>query len=151
MDSRVTKATLEFFLIVLRHLCDKLQLPVVVGSHKLGLFAAAKEDESSFRLAVHAWQQWRDLEALLKSGAKELVVPVITDDSRALRKLLFVRVLSADEGSPALVDTKSFKVVVVDRLARKPLARDLAEKFVGLIRSVNQWCGRWEARDPCMC
>ena len=38
MDSRVTKATLEFFLIVLRHLCDKLQLPVVVGSHKLGLF-----------------------------------------------------------------------------------------------------------------
>ena len=33
---RLAPNTMEFFLILARHVCEKLQLPVYVGSHELG-------------------------------------------------------------------------------------------------------------------
>ena len=132
-DGRVLSGMMEFYLITLRRICAGLDLPVALGSHKLGMMIAAASDASSLRLQVQGMEHWPDIASSFKN-AREALFPVIFDDARVKRKCLLLRVC-ATEASETLVTASRLRVHVCDHVARKGLGRDLAQKVAGLIRS----------------
>ena len=134
-DGRVLSGMMEFYLIALRRICAGLDLPVALGSHKLGMMIAAASDASSLRLQVQGMEHWPEIASSFKN-AREALFPVIFDDARVKRKCLLLRVC-ATEASETLVTASRLRVHVCDHVARKGLGRELAQKVVGLIRSVG--------------
>ena len=70
---------LEFFLIVLRHVCEVLGLSVHVGSHRLGERVGGPVPVDRVRAAVQSWKQFGDEEQRRAQAARELLVPVCHD------------------------------------------------------------------------
>ena len=141
-DGRVLTGMMEFYLITLRRICEGLGLPVALGSHKLGMMIAAASDASSLRLRVQGMDHWPDIASSFKN-AREALFPVFLDDARVKRKCLLLRV-SATEASETLLTASRLRVQVCDHVARKALGRELAQKVVGLIRSVGSGSGAQE-------
>jgi len=134
-EGRLLKGMLEFYLIVMRRMCEKLALPVAIGSHTLGMAIAAAADASGLRLAVQGLKHWPEIAASMER-AREALFPIILEDSRVQRKCVLVHV-SAGHGEERLVTASSLRVRVSDHLARKSLGRELAQKVAGLVRSVG--------------
>ena len=134
-EGRLLKGMLEFCLIVLRRMCQKLALPVAIGSHALGMAIAAAADVTGLRLAVQDLKHWPEIAASMRT-AREALFPIILEDSRVLRKcvLLCVR---AGKDEESLLMASSLRVHVGDHLARKSLGRELKQKVVGLVRSIG--------------
>ncbi len=130
------KGTMEMCLHALRRVCERLKLPAAIGTHKLGLYAAAADDVGGFRLRVRSWAQWTDLATALHS-ATELLEPVPLEDARVQRKCVLVRVAVRD-GAASLVDAKAFTVTVWDPIAKRSRSEELAKKLVGLICSAKK-------------
>ena len=88
---------MEFFLVTLRRLCDRLRLPVALGTHKLGLHVYAVENVAHLRMAVQRWKSWEVLEEELKS-AETFIVPVCLDDGKFSRDCVLVSVCGEAPG-----------------------------------------------------
>ena len=143
-DGRLLKGMLEFYLIVLRRLCQRLGLPVAIGSHRLGFAIAAADDASALRLIVQGWEQWQEMSQSIRES-QELLVPVVLEDARVQRRCVLVRVL-AQGGADNLASAGVLEVRVSDRIGRKRLAKELGDKVVALIRSVNSEAGHEAVR-----
>ena len=137
-DGRLLKGMLEFFLLVLRRVCQKLDLPVAIGSHKLGKAVSVAEDSFALRLMVQGWEQWQDMTRALRQ-AKQFLVPVVLDDARVQRKCLLVHLSAGDgDGEDSLLTrADSLRVRVSDHVGRKALAQGLAVKVVGLLQAAD--------------
>ena len=143
-DGRLLKGMLEFFLIVLRRLCQTLGLPAAIGSHRLGLAVAAADDASALRLLVQGWEQWLEMAQRIRES-KELLAPVVLEDARVQRRCVLVRVL-AQGGADSLAAAAVLEVRVSDRIERKRLAKELGDKVAALVRSVGSEAGHEAVR-----
>ena len=76
---------LEFFLIVLGHVCEVLGLSAHAGSHRLGGRAGGPVPVDRVRAAVQSWKQFGDEEQRRAQAARELLVPVCHDPGAAVR------------------------------------------------------------------
>ena len=81
-EGKISQGVLDFFLILLRRITDTLELPIVLGPHKLGRMAYAADTAGSLRLDLVSWPLWRDTLAIRLSQAGKLVVPVSLDEKR---------------------------------------------------------------------
>ena len=71
--------TLEFFLKVIRRICEKLELPLAVGSTALGRRLGDGESAVHLLQTVRGWQHWSQQECARVRGAKLFFVPVCWD------------------------------------------------------------------------
>ena len=91
---------------------------------------------------MQGMDHWADIASSFKN-AREALFPVFLDDARVKRKCLLLRV-SATEASETLLTASRLCVQVCGHVARKALGRELAQKVVGLIRSVGSGSGAQE-------
>ena len=91
-EGRLLKGMLEWYLIVLRHLCEKLKLPVAVGSHTVGMALGGSQDAEDLRLKVQGMEHWPAIAASMRT-AKEALFPVILEEGRVQQKCVLVRVI----------------------------------------------------------
>ena len=81
---KLSQGVLDFFLIILRRIAEILELPIVLGPHKLGRMAYAADTAGSLRLSLMSWPLWRDSISPCLRDARELVVPVSLDEGKWL-------------------------------------------------------------------
>ena len=75
----LSSGTLEFFLKVINRICDKLDLPLAVGSTALGRRLGDGETAAHLLQTVRGWQHWNQQERGRVRGAKLFFVPVCWD------------------------------------------------------------------------
>ena len=127
----VTKDVFEFFLIVARHLCRVLDLPVVISSHKLGHTVGTEHRMEQLLASVTGWPTWRVDEV---RAATEWMVPVCVNESGALTDWVLVRVTADGAEGGTLGSARGFVVEVTDRSRRPQLANRLATAVMSLLR-----------------
>ena len=93
----LTKGVLEFFLIVLRHVAEKLGLPLAVGSHTLGERLHSSENAAALRMAVQSWKAWEKTAAAF-GAARGVVVPVLLDSAKCAQKVVLVSARASGDG-----------------------------------------------------
>ena len=71
--------TLEFFLKVVKRICEKLELPLMVGSTALGRRLGDGESAAHLLQTVRGWQHWDQEERARVLGSKLFMVPVCWD------------------------------------------------------------------------
>ena len=125
---------LEFFLIVLRHVCEVLGLSVYVGSHRLGGRVGGPVPVDRVRAAVQSWKQFGDEEQRRAQAARELLVPVCHDPegSGARWDWVLARVVAEEDGV-ALNDARALRGFVADRHARPSLAARVGQRVCAVL------------------
>ena len=131
-EGRLSKGALEFFLIVLRHVCGILQLPWVLGSHKMGLHVHTASSVARLRLIVRTWKSRLALEGDL-ADAQRFIVPVRIEDGKVCKDCVFLAVES-QVPKQALPSASRLMVRLWDPVRRTRLADSLAQKVVRLVR-----------------
>ena len=133
-EARLLKGVMEFFLIVLRRVCERLHLPIVLGTQRLGYDLQTVRNEEDMQLMLMTLKSWAHWERMVTStaSAKLFQVPVALDDAKQLRDCVLVNVspLRADE---SLGTASGFKVDVYDVVGRSSLATRLSSNIVKLL------------------
>jgi len=133
-EGRLLKGVLEFFLIVLRRICERLSLPIVLGTHRLGYdlqAAQTEEDMALMLLTLQSWQQWERMVANT-AVAEAFLVPVALDDNNVLRDCVLITVAPLTAGQ-RLGEALGYKVDVYDVVGRSSLAERLCRNMVKLL------------------
>ena len=129
----LAKGTMEFFLILARLACQKLELPVAIGGIGLGqrLVRCVRRDESvaELRQSLLGWASWRR-EDVLRSQVFFLPLPLTEDES--CREWLLLTVTSSGQGE-ALSRAVGLRVTVADRSGRLSVATRVAKLLGSLI------------------
>ena len=133
------KGTLEFFLILARQVCQRLNVRVAIGSIGVGerLTGSASRQEGveevrrEFERGMSSWSALRH-EAQL---ARFLLLPVPLFDGRNCREWMLLTMSSAVEGE-TLGGAGSFQVGVADRCGRTQTAGRVAKLLEGLLCGV---------------
>ena len=136
-EARLSKAVLEFFLKILRRLCDRMDLSVAIGTHRLGQDVFAAEDLGLLKLKLQSWESWTWMQESI-SKARQFLLPVVCDDGKVPRDCVLVMVTGADEAQ-FLGEARSFEVHVFDVLMRSGVASKLAENVLGVLAAVRGW------------
>ena len=125
---------LEFFLIVLRHVCEVLELPVYVGSHKFGERVGGCLPVERARALIESWKQFGGEEKNRVRDAEEFLVPVCYDpEGSGVRwDWVFARVAAAEAGT-SLNLADALRTFVADRHGRPGVARRVGERLLAVL------------------
>ena len=125
---------LEFFLIVLRHVCEVLGLSAYVGSHRLGERVGGPVPVDRVRAAVLSWKQFGGEEQRRARAARGFLVPVCCgpEGSGARWDCVLARVV-ADEEGVSLNDARALRACVADRHARPSVAARVGERACAVL------------------
>ena len=93
----LSKGLLEFFLIVLRRVCDALRLDVMVGTHAVGEEVGSVGKVADLLEAVRGMPTWMRLAEDLPAR-QELLLPVPVTVGASLRECVLVEVRSTVVG-----------------------------------------------------
>ena len=99
----VGKDLLEFFLILVRHLCQQLSVPVFVASSALGHRVGSRETVEHLCNTVEGWRQWGVIERERAQAAREFLLPVVRDADEGSRDWVLVSVVGPDVERPLSV------------------------------------------------
>ena len=102
-----------------------MDLPVALGSHRLGQDLDSAEDLGLLKLQVQAWKSWPALRERI-AKATRFLVPVIRSDDKVPRDIVLLMVTATD-GVTLLGKTTEIKVYVFDALRRQSVADRLAK------------------------
>ena len=142
-SGRLSKSVLEFFLIVLRRIAEKLDLPVAVGTHALGRAVDEFTNESLLKLTVRTWKSWAWLSERIGS-AKQFLLPVIRDEGKYPRDVVLL-VVSAISDGVTLGNAQQFEVRVFDVLGRSGVAEKLVRNVVAVLSTISDMSGVQDA------
>ena len=142
-SGRLSKSVLEFFLIVLRRIAEKLDLPVAVGTHALGSAVDESTNESLLKLKVRTWKSWAWLSEHIGS-AKQFLLPVIRDEGKYPRDVVLL-VVSAISDGVSLDNAQQFEVRVFDVLGRSGVAEKLVRNVVAVLSTISDMSGVQDA------
>ena len=134
-EGRLAKGVLEFFLIIFRRVTECMELPVAVGSHRLGQDIHFAEDVAFAKAVLRVQETWGRVSARI-AAAEYLLLPVVLDESKVPRDCVLVTVKSSNPGEP-LARATTLRVEVVDALKRARLASRLASKVCGLVATLE--------------
>ena len=134
VGGRLSKSFLEFFLIVLRRICERMKLRVAIGSHALGLALGRAENLALLKLNVQTRASWL---AFLESvgAAQEVLIPVIRDEGKFPKDIVLLHLVA--RGEHINVGSK-LEIKIFDILGRT----FVAEKVTSISRCFicNRWC-----------
>ena len=88
---RMTKGLLEFFLLVLRRISEKLALPVYVAPHAVGLRIHEVEDLELLQLKLRTWKSWPAVAAAIQE-CQQLFVPVVLENTSHSKDLSLIHI-----------------------------------------------------------
>ncbi len=125
---------LEFFLVVLRHVCQVLGLSLYVGSHRLGERVGGPVPVERVRAAVQSWKQFGEDEQRRVQAAQEFLVPVCNDPegSGARWDWVLARVVASEDGV-ALNDAAALRGFVADRFGRPGVAARVGARLCAVL------------------
>ena len=112
-QGRMSKAVMEFFLLVLRRVCERLELPVAIGTHRLGQEMHVAEDVGLLKLKISNMKSWDEWMKTRFGQAKSLLIPVIRDEGKVPRDCVLVRV-QPNGSTGTLAEASQYDVLVVD-------------------------------------
>ena len=78
---------LEFFLILARHVCEKLELPLYIGTSALGRRVGSGETLEHLCTRVEGWRQWGVEERARARGGAGIPAPGVARPRRASARL----------------------------------------------------------------
>ena len=131
---RMTKGLLEFFLLVLRRISEKLALPVYVAPHAVGLRIHEVEDLELLQLKLRTWKSWPAVAAAIQE-CQQLFVPVVlenTSHSKDIKDCVLLVVSSAGD-QQKLGDADDLRIRVFDVVNRAALADHLSARLAGVV------------------
>jgi hypothetical protein len=96
----LTKGILEFFLVVLRRVCERLRLPLAIGTHYLGQEVAAAKNGAALRLAVSSTLSWKERGGMAErcAEAEEFWLPINVNQGKKVGDCVLVCVKAKGEG-----------------------------------------------------
>ena len=113
----IRKDVLEFFLRLVRHVCQRLRLPVDVGTSALGVRVGSAETVAHLCDTVEGWSSWREGGRWRARAAQEFLLPVLWDtEGRGSWNWVLVSLLGSAEGRR--LSDGGVRVQVQDRVAR---------------------------------
>lgn len=124
---------LEFFLLVLKHACKVIGLPVTVGSKTVGKEIGRQEDVSKLACVMEKWCKVWDRADVSKKV--ELLLLVAVDGKSLPQDWMCIVVRSAVPGE-RLGDAKRLLVKVHDPARRAATARRVARNVDVLVRGI---------------
>ena len=132
----------EFFLKVVRRICEQLGLPVAVGTHKLGERLGGGESlEHLCRTGLQGWASWTSEHRRSALEAKEFLLLALWDsERRGSHDWMLVRVEPRQEGASIGAAVKAgtgLRVCVHDRFRRPTPLATLGAKAVALLGGVD--------------
>ena len=131
---RLQEDALEFFLAVLKRVCERLRLSLAVGSKTVGKEVGRQETPGALARVMQKWRKvWPRDEVRLQ---EELVLPVAVDDKPLPQDWLCVVVRSCVAGEK-LGDAKRLHVEVHDSSQRVETARRVARNLDVLVRGIE--------------
>ena len=140
---RLQEDALEFFLLVLKHVCKGLKLPVAIGSKTVGREVGRQESPAQLARVMERWRKvWARDEVRRQ---EELVMPVAVDDRNVPQDWVCVVVRSCVNGEN-LGDAQRLRVQVYDAAQRASVARRVARNLDVLVRGVGARVGGAEPR-----
>ena len=127
----------EFFLKVVRRICEQLALPVAIGTHKLGERLGAEESlQQLCRTGLQGWASWTSEHRRKALEAKEFLLLALWDSARkGTHDWMLVRVEPRQEEScigAAVKGGAGLRVSVHDRFKRLTPLATLGAKAVAL-------------------
>ena len=111
----ISKGVVEIFALLARRICEKLSLPIFVGSVELGRKIAKAADPSVLAVQVGAWKGLWDPDVI--RSARCILLPVCFDDGKSPRDWAFVAV-TADSPEKTFALASSLRAHVFDRIGR---------------------------------
>ena len=154
---RLSVGTCEFFLHVLRRLCQQLRLAIAIGSVALGRRLGSTDgwSDSSY-LVVEGWQQWRPFEV---RDAALYLLPVCVGDGAAGSSDWLLAAVRPGAGGGALGSADEVAVYTADNRdpPRPQLCASKGAAVAALFRracpsarvSVQGWQSGGHAAPPC--
>ena len=140
---RLQEDAMEFFLLVLKHICKVLNLSLAIGSKTVG--KEVGRQENAVKLA-RVMENWRQVWARDQVRAKEaLVLPVALDERTVPQDWVRVVVRSTTAGEK-LSDATQLLLQVYDPAKRVSASRKLARNVDVLVRGVGAQVGAIEPR-----
>jgi len=134
VEGRLLKGVLDFFVIVLRRLCDRLQLPVSLAPHKLGLDLQLAHSEEDMALTLLKWESYKHWGQLVASTADaEIFLAVVPVEDAALLRDCVLVAISPSDANERLGQASGYVVDIYDDVGRSALAERLARNAVKLL------------------
>jgi hypothetical protein len=134
VEGRLLKGVLDFFVIVLRRVCERLQLPVSLAPHKLGLDLQLAQSEEDMALTLLKWASYQHWEQLVASTADaEVFLAVIPLEETALLRDCVLVAISPSDASKRLGQASGYVVDIYDDVGRSALGERLARNAVKLL------------------
>ena len=125
---------LEFFRKLLQHVSTKLDLPIAIGSVRVGKEVGRQEAPDALSRVMSSWRQVWDRDEVRKR--EELVLTVAVDDKSVPQDWFCVAVRSCVVGEK-LGDAKQLFVQVYDRAKRPAIAERVATNVDVLVRGLR--------------
>jgi len=136
-EARLMKGVAEFFLIALRRVCDRLALPTVLATVRLGSDLQSVQTEEEMQLLLLTMKSWEHWDKMVESTASaqsfQILVPL--DDAKLLRDCVAV-VVSSTDPMQRLGKAGSYDMHVYDPVGRQALAERLSRN-VGKLLSTS--------------
>ena len=144
---RLQADALEFFLLVLKHVCKGLKLPLAIGSMTVGKEVGRQEQPARLAQVMEKWRKvWARDEVRER---EEFLLPVALDERPVPEDWVCVAVRSCVAGEK-LGSAGRIHVEVFDALRRVSLAKRVARNVDVLIRGVGARAGTVEPRVSCV-
>jgi len=131
---RLQEDALEFFLAVLKRVCQEMKLPLAVGSKTVGREVGRQETPAGLARVMQKWRKVWPRDEVRQQV--ELVLPVAFDDKPLPQDWVCVVVRSCVAGEK-LGDAKRLHVEVHDASQRVECARRVARNLDVLVRGVE--------------
>ena len=135
---RLQEDALEFFLLVLKHVCKLLLLPVAIGSKTVGKEVGRQESLAKLARVMGNWRKVWPREEVREQ--QELVIPVAVDDRSVPQDWVTAVVRSTVVGEK-LGHAKQLHVQVFDAAQRATTAQRVAQNLDVLVRGVEARLG----------
>ena len=134
---------MEFFLLVLKQVCQNLKLSIAIGSKTVGKEVGRQDNAVKLARVMENWRQvWARDEVREKEA---LVLPVAVDERNVPQDWVCVVVRSIGTGEK-LRDAKQLLVQVYDPAKRASASSRLARNVDVLVRGVGAQVGAAEPR-----
>ena len=134
-EGRLSKAVIEFFLMVLKRISVGLELPVALPTHKLGQEVGAAEEVAFLRLKLQSWESWPSMKASI-ARARHVILPIVLDEPKVPRDVVLVCVTRSERDGEGGY-SEALEVEVFDVLGRKSLAEMLAQNVLGVMAAAH--------------
>ena len=131
--SQLQEDALEFFLLVLRRLCNVMELPVAIASKTVGREVGRQESATRLASVMQKWRTVWNGEDVRKK--EELLLMVAVDERSLPQDWMCVSVRSVTKGQ-RLGEATRFVVRIHDAAQRPSVARRVAKNLDVLLRGV---------------